>query len=64
MGVPGQTHLLASSDDEWSDALRRLLGDSELRARMGRAGRAFAEEHFSIDSHADALADALRRTAR
>jgi glycosyltransferase involved in cell wall biosynthesis len=61
MGVPGETHFLASTEGEWRDALRRLLTDGELRARMGRAGRAFAERHYSIDSHADVLAAAIRK---
>jgi glycosyltransferase involved in cell wall biosynthesis len=63
MGIPGETHLLAATDDEWLDALRRLITDSELRTRMGRAGRAFAERHFALDMHAAVLADAIRRAA-
>jgi glycosyltransferase involved in cell wall biosynthesis len=61
MGLPGETHLLASTDDEWLDALRRLLTDPALRARMGRAGRAFAERHYSVEMQADRLADAIRK---
>ena len=56
MGVPGETHLLATTDEEWLAALRRLLTDAELRTRMGRAGRKFAEEHYSLDAVADTLA--------
>lgn len=41
-------------------ALGRLLGDAELRARMGRAARAFAER-FSWDASADAVETVLRR---
>ena len=63
MGIPGETHLLAATDDEWLDALRRLLTDPALRARMGRAGRAFAERHYSVETQANALADAIRRAA-
>ncbi len=63
MGVPGQTHLLATSDDEWLDALHRLLTDPELRRRMGRAARAFAERHYSLDGQADALISIIRRAA-
>jgi glycosyltransferase involved in cell wall biosynthesis len=59
LGVPGETHLLATTDDEWLAALRRLLTDPELRARMGRAGRRYAEEHCSIDKAADVLANCL-----
>ena len=61
MGISGETHLLATTDDEWLDALRRLLTDPALRARMGRAGRAYAERHYSIDAHADVLAEVIRR---
>ena len=56
MGVPDETHLLATTEEEWLAALRRLLTDAELRARMGRAGRRFAEENYSVDVVADALA--------
>lgn len=64
MGVPGETHFLATTDEEWLDALRRLLTDAELRTRMGRAGRRFAETHDTIDTAADALADVLRDLGR
>jgi glycosyltransferase involved in cell wall biosynthesis len=60
MGVAGETHFLATTDDEWLDALRRLLADAELRRRMGRAGRAYAEAHFSMEAQAEVLASILR----
>ena len=63
MGVPGETHLTAVTDDEWLAALRRLLSDAQLRLRMGRAGRAFAERHYSLDAHADKLAAVIRSAA-
>ncbi len=60
MGVPGTTHFLATTDDEWLTALRRLLTDLPLRRRMGREARTFAEQHHSIDQYADRLASILR----
>ncbi|HXH41821.1 MAG TPA: glycosyltransferase family 4 protein [Thermoanaerobaculia bacterium] len=60
MGVPGQTHLAAISDDDWLDALRRLLTDAQLRGRMSLAGRVFAEQHYGIGEQADALAVVIR----
>jgi glycosyltransferase involved in cell wall biosynthesis len=60
MGVAGETHLLATTDDEWLTALRQLLADAELRRRMGSAGRAYAEAHFSLEAQADAVAEILR----
>jgi glycosyltransferase involved in cell wall biosynthesis len=60
MGVAGETHFLARSDEEWLGALRRLLADAELRRRMGRAGRAFAEAHYALAAQAEALAAILQ----
>jgi glycosyltransferase involved in cell wall biosynthesis len=61
MGVPGETHFLATSDEEWLDGLGRLLTDAERRGRMGRAGRRFAEEHHSLERAADVLAAVFTR---
>ena len=63
MGVAGETHLLATTDDEWLAALRQLIADAELRRRMGRAGRAYAEAHFSLPAQAEMLAEILRMAA-
>jgi glycosyltransferase involved in cell wall biosynthesis len=63
MGVPGETHLAATSDQEWLEALRELLADAALRRRMGRAGRAFAERHYAIDEQTEALAEIIRKAA-
>lgn len=60
MGVPGRTHFAAVTDDDWLDALRRLLTDADLRQRMSCAGRAFAEEHYDIEAQADVLAAVIR----
>jgi glycosyltransferase involved in cell wall biosynthesis len=61
MGAPGTTHFCAITDDEWLDALRRLVADAALRERMSIAGRAFAEAHYDVEPHADALAAAIRK---
>jgi len=60
MGRVGETHLAAVTDDEWLDALQRLLDDEELRRRVGQAGRAFAERSYSIEGAADALAAIIK----
>ncbi|MGH9422130.1 MAG: glycosyltransferase family 4 protein, partial [Thermoanaerobaculia bacterium] len=62
MGIPGQTHFAAVTDDDWLIALRRLLTDAELRKQMSAAGRAFAVENYSIEAEADALAELIRKT--
>jgi glycosyltransferase involved in cell wall biosynthesis len=61
MGVRDETHFLATTDEEWLTALRRLLTDAELRTRMGQAGRKFAEEHYSLERAADLLAAVCMR---
>ncbi len=39
-----------------ADALERLAGDPETRARMGQAGRTFIELHFNLHANAARLA--------
>ncbi len=56
MGIPGRTHLLAETDDEWHDALLRLIRDAGLRESMASEGRAYAEGHYDIEPQADAFA--------
>ena len=64
MGIAGRTHLSAITDDEWLDALRRLINDDELRRTLSREGRAFAEKHFDLEAQADALAEGIRSACR
>ena len=59
MGVAGETHFAAVSDDDWLAALQRLIADASLRARMSIAARAFAERHYGIE----ALAAVIRGAA-
>jgi len=63
MGVPGQTHFAAVTDNDWLDALRRLVVDANLRAQMANAARAFAQQHYDIEAQADALATVIRGAA-
>jgi glycosyltransferase involved in cell wall biosynthesis len=60
IGEVGATHLFARSEDEWYRALTRLLSSSELRERMGAAGRHHALQHYTVAEQADKLAEALR----
>ena len=49
--VPGETGLLVppASPAELADALRRLVGDPKLRARLGRAARRRVEAEFPLE---------------
>lgn len=60
MGIAGRTHLVAMTDDEWHDALLRLIHDAALRQSMSTEGRAFAEQHYDAEPQADALAEVIR----
>src|SRR5258706_6114452 len=55
MGIPGQTHFAAITDDDWLDALRRLVADAHLRNPMSAAGRAFAAQHYDVEAQAEVL---------
>jgi glycosyltransferase involved in cell wall biosynthesis len=59
IGEQGITHFFAANPDEWYSALEILLRDQNRRLEMGRRGREHALEHYTIDAHADILADAL-----
>lgn len=56
----GENGLLASTEDEWEQALGRLLADVSLRRELGRAGRATVEQAYSARVHAPRVADVFR----
>ncbi len=59
----GVNGFLATTAEEWLDALRRLAEDPELRRRMGDAGRQMVEGDYSLSVLEPRLADALREAA-
>jgi glycosyltransferase involved in cell wall biosynthesis len=60
--VDGETGLLADTEDEFRDALRRLLLDQQLRERLGTAALARSFE-FGWDTAARAFGDVLAHAA-
>ena len=56
----GVNGFLAESDDEWRAAIRTLLGDPDLRCRMGAAGRRKVEEQYSLQVWGPRVAQMLR----
>ncbi len=60
----GVTGFLARTPEEWVERLSELVVDEALRARMGRAGRARVERHYSIAAALPRLLDALGGAAR
>ena len=57
----GETGFLADSDEAWYQALRALVRDSGLRARLGAAGRAEAEARWSLAVHAPRFVELILR---
>jgi glycosyltransferase involved in cell wall biosynthesis len=50
--LDGRNGLIASTEEEWIDRLVRLLKSPDLRAQLGRAGRATVEARYSASSQA------------
>lgn len=46
----GESGFHASTNEEWTIALEKLLSDPVLRNNMGSAGREFIEKNYSVDS--------------
>ena len=63
IGIPGTTHLEATTPEEWQLALGALLADPDLRARMGASARQYAESNYTLEHATAAMADALRESA-
>jgi len=63
IGVPGVTHLEASTLEEWRSALERLLRNPAERRAMAEAGRRYAVEHYSVDDFAARLAAVIHGVA-
>ncbi len=60
---PGVNGFLAETPADWAQALRALAADPALRARMGAAGRAKVERHYSTAVVAPRLAALLHQVA-
>jgi glycosyltransferase involved in cell wall biosynthesis len=60
---PGETFLAARTEDDWVEALTRLVDDHALRARLGTAARRVVVDRYSFESWSDPFMDALRSAA-
>lgn len=60
----GEHALLASSPDEWVDALVRLASDADLRTRLGQRAQALVAERYSVDRVGPLLAAGLAGAVR
>jgi glycosyltransferase involved in cell wall biosynthesis len=57
----GETGLLASTGQQWREAVARVTADAGLRRRLGQAGRRLLEARYSVASGAAAWLDVLQR---
>ena len=53
----GQNGFIAGTEDEWIEKLSALIRSSELRMRLGRAGRATVEQKYSAEVQAPRVFD-------
>ncbi len=58
---PGVSGLHAVSDDEWYEALCKLIDDVALRKQMGVAGRTFVEKHYSVEANKHLYLEAFEK---
>lgn len=63
IGIPGTTHLEATTPEEWQLSLEALVANPDLRARMGASAREYAESNNTVEHAAAAMADALQDAA-
>lgn len=57
----GVSGYLAKTEDEWIEKLSKLIADSELRKRIGFAGRETAVAKFSLQVNAPRLFDIIQK---
>jgi glycosyltransferase involved in cell wall biosynthesis len=60
----GVNGMIAASEDEWIGALSSLLRSTELRARLGAAGRSTVEERYSAVSQVPRFHKVLESAAQ
>lgn len=56
----GVNGFFAETDQQWSDALERLILDRRLRQSMGEQGRNIAEQHYSLHAQSPRLLEILQ----
>lgn len=64
IGEPNKTHFNAVTDEDWYDAIDKLLSDKELRRQLGGAGREHSIRNFGLDVQAELIGNALNEIVR
>ena len=60
MVIHGETGFIASTPQQWAEAVARLAADPQLRNKLGAAGRYLAEKRYSVTIWAPRFVDAIR----
>jgi glycosyltransferase involved in cell wall biosynthesis len=61
--IHGRTGYLASTPEEWAEAITRLAANPELRRQVGAAGRKLVEERYSVDAWSPRIAGLIYNMA-
>ena len=60
LGEPNETHFNARTDEDWFASLDKLLADTNLRGKMGKRGREFSSNNFTVPAQTKILARTFR----
>lgn len=61
IGIENETHFTARSKEDWYKRIENLLQSTELRKRMGAAGRKYALGNYTIAAQTELITSTLRR---
>lgn len=60
MGIKNKTHFTATNNEEWYGSLEKLLKSKDLRKKMGKEGRKYALDNYTVSQQVEKIADTLR----
>lgn len=59
IGIENETHFSALTKEQWYESLVKLLESAELRKQMGKNGRNYALEHYTVSQQSGKIAEAI-----
>ncbi|MGA2795976.1 MAG: glycosyltransferase family 4 protein [Thermoguttaceae bacterium] len=60
MVIHGETGFIASTPQQWAEAVQRLAADPQLRNKLGAAGRYLAEKRYGVPAWAPIFINVIR----
>jgi len=60
MVIHGETGFIASTPQQWAEAVQRLAADPQLRNKLGAAGRYLAEKRYGVATWAPRFIKVIR----